>query len=155
MKKIFYSTIGLLIAGVVLLPINSRADVSQNAGDSSTSQEAVKKETHQKKTKKADKKPSKKASFKKDMPSKEDVKDKSSQNKKTVVRKKSKAAEEKSPVFAGHAMYVASKNSPKKYYHLATSAIAKRIKSENLIEFSNREDAEKAGYHPDKDVTKQ
>lgn len=41
-------------------------------------------------------------------------------------------------------VYVGSKNSNK--YHLATCAIAKRIKPENKICFGNREEAEQRGY---------
>lgn len=155
MKKVFYLTIGSLIAGLVLLPANGRALDSQNAeNNAATGQKVVKQEVNKKETKKADKKASKKASSKKDASSKKGVKDEARQKKKPDVRKSSAAEKVKSPAVAGHARYVASKNSSKKYYHLATSGVAKRIKPENLIEFSSREEAEKAGYHPDKDVAK-
>lgn len=41
-------------------------------------------------------------------------------------------------------VFVGSKNSNK--YHLATCAVAKRIKVENKVCFSSKEDAEKRGY---------
>lgn len=41
-------------------------------------------------------------------------------------------------------IFVGSKNSNK--YHLSTCAVAKRIKAENKVCFSSKEDAEKRGY---------
>ncbi len=43
-------------------------------------------------------------------------------------------------------VFVGSKNSNK--YHLSTCAVAKRIKSENRVCFTSKEDAEKRGYIP-------
>jgi len=126
MKRIFYLTLGLLIAGLVLLPTDGRTDDSQNAGNKTVSQDSIKKDS------------AKKDAVKKEM-----------------HKKKIKKTDKKSSEFKGHAMYVASKNSPKKLYHLATSGFAKRIKPGNLIEFSSRQEAEKAGYQPDKEVVKQ
>lgn len=45
---------------------------------------------------------------------------------------------------AGECPYVGSRNSNK--YHLATCAVAKRIKPENRVCFTSKEDAEKRGY---------
>lgn len=52
------------------------------------------------------------------------------------------AVEEKT----GSCIYVGSKNSDK--YHLASCAVAKRIKPENRLCFASREEAEKRGYVP-------
>lgn len=49
--------------------------------------------------------------------------------------------------------YVGSKNSNK--YHLPDSAAAKRIKEENKIWFSSRQDAERQGYQPGASVKKE
>lgn len=46
----------------------------------------------------------------------------------------------------GQCVFVGSKNSNK--YHLATCAVAKRIKPENKLCFSSKEEAEKRGYVP-------
>lgn len=43
-------------------------------------------------------------------------------------------------------LFVGSKNSNK--YHLSTCAVAKRIKPENRICFTNKEEAERRGYVP-------
>lgn len=43
-------------------------------------------------------------------------------------------------------LFVGSKNSNK--YHLPTCAVAKRIKTENRVCFSSKEEAEKRGYIP-------
>lgn len=47
---------------------------------------------------------------------------------------------------SGQCPFVGSRNSNK--YHLATCAVAKRIKQENRICFASKEDAEKRGYVP-------
>lgn len=44
----------------------------------------------------------------------------------------------------GQCLFVGSRNSNK--YHLATCAVAKRIKPENRVCFASKEDAEKRGY---------
>jgi hypothetical protein len=46
----------------------------------------------------------------------------------------------------GQCPFVGSRNSNK--YHLATCAVAKRIKPENKVCFASKEDAEKRGYVP-------
>ena len=46
----------------------------------------------------------------------------------------------------GQCLFVGSRNSNK--YHLATCAVAKRIKPENRICFPSKEEAEKRGYVP-------
>ena len=46
----------------------------------------------------------------------------------------------------GQCVFVGSRNSNK--YHLATCAVAKRIKPENRICFPSKEEAEKRGYVP-------
>lgn len=48
--------------------------------------------------------------------------------------------------------FVGSKNS--NLYHLPTSSYAKRIKPENLICFSSKDDAQSKGYQPDKSLSK-
>jgi hypothetical protein len=48
--------------------------------------------------------------------------------------------------------YVGSKNSNK--YHLPTCRYAQNIKSENLVCFISKEDAEKRGYQPDSNCVK-
>jgi hypothetical protein len=48
------------------------------------------------------------------------------------------------PQRTGQCPFVGSRNSNK--YHLATCAVAKRIKPENKVCFASKEDAEKRGY---------
>ena len=47
---------------------------------------------------------------------------------------------------SGECSYVGSRNSNK--YHLVTCAVAKRIKPENRVCFTSKEEAEKRGYVP-------
>lgn len=51
---------------------------------------------------------------------------------------------ETAPEPQGECPYVGSRNSDK--YHLATCAVAKRIKPENRVCFASKEEAEKRGY---------
>ncbi len=49
-------------------------------------------------------------------------------------------------------LYVGSKNSH--MYHLPNSSYAKRIKTENIICFSDKNEAESKGYRPDKSLSR-
>ena len=64
------------------------------------------------------------------------------ENKQVKGAEQSVAATVKKP--AGECPFVGSRNSNK--YHLATCAVAKRIKPENRVCFTSKEDAEKRGY---------